>query len=430
MIIAAASQRSAAQEVLSPPLDAAPGDLPPDMSLSDDLPSGLDPESGAETIEPIPEPYIEGSMGPSYSTDYVGDPRIMATCPPLFESSGTWLRRGFWYAEADLILANKAWDRKGLLLAFEGNVSASPGTSFGQVGFGPVLALNNLVIDGSAPGAQPMARVSLGRFLFRDGANRDHVLQGSALLGGVWNQNSVIGAATPGGIQINDFIDRVNPSFDGAQQIGFLYSTSMSGGEVDYIVKQRMQKDQMVLQPNGDWVRRANPSNTYSFLAGIRGLSLTETLNINADRNPDVAASEGGVYNIRTSNNLLGTQIGGSVSYETARWSLGTTIKGGPYYNAMRLRSNFSAGPAADVTTGAVNTGVEPNISFIGELQVLGKWHLRPNVSLRAGFEILYVDSIALAPSQINFVTPGYLPIADDGDIFCMGSSIGIEMYR
>ena len=92
--------------------------------------------------------------------------------------------------------------------------------------------------------------------------------------------------------------------------------------------------------------------------------------------------------------------------------------------------SNFTAGPAANVSTGEVNTGDQPNISFIGETEVLGKWHLRPNVSLRAGFQIIYVDSIALAPHQVNFVTPGYLPIADDGDIFCMGSSIGIEMYR
>ena len=235
MVIAAVGQKSAAQEVLSPPMEAGAGDLPPEMDLSDELPSGLEPEAGAETIEPIAEPYTEESMGQSFSTDYVGDPRIMATCPPLFESSGTWLRRGFWFAEADLMLMNSGWDRKGLLLAFEGNVGQSPGTAFGQVGFGPVLALNNLVIEGSAPGAQPMARVSLGRFLFRDGNNRDHIIQGTVLLGGQWDQASVIGAALPSGIQINDFIDRVNPSFDGAQQIGFNYATTMSGGEVDYV---------------------------------------------------------------------------------------------------------------------------------------------------------------------------------------------------
>jgi len=42
----------------------------------------------------------------------------------------------------------------------------------------------------------------------------------------------------------------------------------------------------------------------------------------------------------------------------------------------------------------------------------------------------LYVDSIALAPSQVNFIPGGFLPIADDGDIFCMGSSLGVEYYH
>jgi hypothetical protein len=72
----------------------------------------------------------------------------------------------------------------------------------------------------------------------------------------------------------------------------------------------------------------------------------------------------------------------------------------------------------------------EDNLSFIGEAEFLVKWHLRPNLSIRAGCEILYVDSIALAPFQVNFVPGGYSPIADDGDIFCMGSIIGLEAYR
>jgi hypothetical protein len=69
-------------------------------------------------------------------------------------------------------------------------------------------------------------------------------------------------------------------------------------------------------------------------------------------------------------------------------------------------------------------------MSFVGEVQVQGKWHIRPNVSLRAGFELLFIEKLALAPHQINFVPGGYSPIADDGSIVGLGSSIGIEAYR
>jgi len=105
------------------------------------------------------------------------------------------------------------------------------------------------------------------------------------------------------------------------------------------------------------------------------------------------------------------------------------TLKGGSYWNRMDLHSEFRAGPDLIASRGTTDS-TEDNLSFIGEFEVLGKWHLRPNLSIRAGFQVLYVDSIALAPSQVNFVPGGYGPIADDGDITCLGSSIGIEAYR
>jgi hypothetical protein len=221
----------------------------------------------------------------------------------------------------------------------------------------------------------------------------------------------------------------VNPSFDGAANISFDYSTGFDSGELNYMVKSRMGKDQMVLKPSGEWVRTANKSATYSYLAGLRYANLTELLTMNAERNPDVAASEGGDYFIETDNDLFGGQLGASVAWETARWSLGLTVKGGSFWNRMDLDSRFTAGPAANISTGATRS-TEDNLSFVGEAQLLAKWHLRPNLSIRAGMEMLFVDSVALAPHQINFVPGGYTPIADDGDIFGIGSVFGIEAYR
>jgi hypothetical protein len=95
----------------------------------------------------------------------------------------------------------------------------------------------------------------------------------------------------------------------------------------------------------------------------------------------------------------------------------------------MLLNSQFLAGPELIPSRGTTDVR-EDNLSFVGEFEVLGKWHLRPNFSLRAGFEVLYVDSLALAPHQVNFIPGGYPPIADDDDIVCMGAGFGIEAYR
>jgi hypothetical protein len=373
----------------------------------------------------MPESIDEGTFG-----NYYDPMHLNAACPSLFESSGTWLRRGFWYAEGDYMLMNRSWDRKGLLFAFEGSQSVAPGNTLGGTpGFGPVLTLNPLLIDGSKPGADGMARVTLGRFLFRDGKNRDHNVQATYFGGGSWKQSSSIESASATGIQVNDFIDRINPSFDGAQSMGFDYETGLDSFETNYIVKARMGRDQIVLQPDGQWGRTANTSQTYAFLAGFRYVNFTDVLDITADRNPDVAASEGGNYHVDTDNNLFGGQLGVSLAYETARWSAGLNAKAGSFWNRMNLNSNFLAGPELVPSRGTTDA-TEDNLSFVAEAEVLLKWHLRPNLSLRAGFEMLYVESVALAPHQVNFIPGGYLPIADDGDVVMLGTALGVEAYR
>jgi hypothetical protein len=424
-LMAAVSWDAAAQDVLSGPMEEGAGDLPPGVDLSSELPSGSYLDEAGEAIEPIPE-SIEGN-----SFGYYGDPmHVDAGCAPLFESSGTWLRRGFWYAEGDYMLMNRSWDRKGLLFAFEGGTSSAPGfTPGGTPGFGTVLALNPLVIDGSKPGADGMARVTLGRFLFRDGKNRDHNLQATYFGGGSWKQNSAIEASSADGLNVNDFIDRVNPSFDGAESMAFDYETGLDSFETNYIVKARMGRDQMVLQPDGHWVRSANTSQTYAFLAGFRYLNLTDVLNITAERDPDDDASQGGNYFVDSDNNLLGGQFGVTVAHETARWSAGLNAKAGSFWNRMNLNSQFLAGPELVPSRGTTDVA-EDNLSFVAEAEVLLKWHLRPNLSLRAGFELLYVDSVALAPHQVNFIPGGYPPIADDGDVVLMGTALGVEAYR
>jgi hypothetical protein len=207
----------------------------------------------------------------------------------------------------------------------------------------------------------------------------------------------------------------------------------MNTAEINYLVKQRMHRDQMVMQPSGEWVRKATPSRTVTFLAGARYMNLREMLNFNATdvtvrTTPTPALQEDGFYFIETDNNLFGTQLGVGAAHETARWSIGAMAKAGAYINRIDLNSQFQVGETVITNSGETNAE-EDDLSFIGEAQLLAKWHLRPNVSLRVGLELLFVDSIALAPHQLNFIPGGYDQIAASGDSVFLGTSFGVESH-
>lgn len=429
VLLSANCHWAVAQETLSPERSGL-GDLPPAAALEDDSPSALaddadwDAGGGAEIM---PEPLIEGEDGELFEGSILGEPMQML-CPAYFESSGTWLQRGYWYTEVDYAFLNRGWDRKGLLLAFETTTGSVPSDLFAG-GRGPVVGTNELRIRGERPGAEGLGRVKLGRFLFRDTANRDHMTEVSYFGGGNWAQSASLQAATPGGLEFTDYIDRVNPSFDGARGLSFDYQSEMNTAEWNYVVKQRMQRDQLVMQPTGQWVRKATPTKTWSYLAGLRYLNHRETLGLDATEVP-VSASldENGFYRIATENNMLGTQAGVSWAHETARWSIGATGKAGAYWNRIDLNSQFQVGETTVLNSGVTNSE-EDDLSFIGEFQLQGKWHLRPNLSLRAGMEIMFVDSIALAPFQLNFIPGGFTPIAASGDSVYIGTSLGVESY-
>jgi hypothetical protein len=438
-MLAAGAQRAAAQETLAPSLGA--GDQPSLRVLegapaTGDLPVWEENQS----LEAIPAPEGDAAEGVApegtlLDGSIIGEPiKMLGACPPAyFESSGTWLERGFWYTELDYLFLNRGWDRKGLMLAFETTSGTVPVSAeqFSTIN-GPVVGTNELRIKGERPGGEGVGRVKLGRFLFRDVANRDHMIEFGWYGGGDWQQSAALQAATTAGLDITDYIDRVNRSFDGARALSFDYSSELNSVEANYILKSRMQRDQMVLEPSGVWVRKATPSRTYSFLGGVRYLNLREELGIDAtDVDVDATAAvlrEDGDYFIETDNDLFGTQLGAGLSHDTSRWSIGANAKVGAYWNRIDLNSRFQVGETTIANSGVTNSN-EDDLSFVGEFQVLGKWHLRPNLSLRAGLECLFIDSIALAPHQINFIPGGYKPIAAAGDSVYLGTSIGLESY-
>ncbi|MEQ8839337.1 MAG: BBP7 family outer membrane beta-barrel protein, partial [Lacipirellulaceae bacterium] len=155
-------------------------------------------------------------------------------------------------------------------------------------------------------------------------------------------------------------------------------------------------------------------------------INLREALDWQASGIPNAGGPTlDGRYFVTTDNNLLGTQLGGSVATERDRWSIEIMGKAGGYWNAMDTNTDFNIG----TTNGNQANGEEDTLSFVGEARVTGRWHLKPNLSIRAGLELLYVNTIALAPFQVNFIQDANLPIVESGDAVYLGTSLGIEGY-
>ena len=430
-----------AQELLIPPGEVQPEGLTPDLALpplsgvpDSSADSGGDASSGTSdsTSSSDIDSYAYGS---DFTEVYQCDPSVL-------ESTGTWLRRGFWYAEVDAVISNRKWSRDTMVFA-----SQVVGQTVVQLPNGANILANTenqLRVNGRRPGAEGAPRLTLGHFMFRDAKNRDHVVEFTAYGGGQWTEEASLTASTSNlvgsdSLLVPILIDNGELSFDFADQANFRYDSRFNSFELNYLVKDRMGKDRMEMEPSGQWVRRAGPTVSRSILAGIRYFDLTEDFLFAAsgiDDDPNAAGSPDdiGLSSVRTDNDMIGTQVGLNVTYETARWSFGIESKGGLFLNVIDMNSVFSLtqnATAADDDI-LVDTALEDDqLSFIGEAALQGKWHLRPNFSLRAGFDFMFVTSQAIAPSQYPnvFTTGGPSRINTSGESTWIGGSIGFEGY-
>ena len=421
-------------------------------------PEGMETEGSVPELALPEESGTEGSiLGESSSASadswdeelvpYAADHGHVFLCDnALMESTGTWLRRGFWYAETDAVIYNRKWSRIPVTLGAQ-----LTGLNIGTGPFQQQLRqFNRLAINPYRPGAEAAPRLTLGHFLFRDGKNRDHVAEFTAFGGGQWTQRGSLDA-NPNTDLVGTVFEQIsldvptptdggNLSFDTAQNMNFRYDGRINSFELNYLVKDRMGHDRLELEPSGHWVRRAGTGLSRHFLAGIRFVDITDDLVWNAsgidpdgdDTTQENVEDDNGFVLINTDNDLFGTQVGFGCSYETARWSAGIKAKGGMFVNIVDLDTTFFRTQNIDETQTLDNNSLETDeLSFVGEAALIGKWHLRPNFSLRASMEILFVSSNAFAPSQLpQALYPEGPPVIDTGgESTFLGGAIGFEGY-
>lgn len=169
---------------------------------------------------------------------------------------------------------------------------------------------------------------------------------------------------------------------------------------------------------------------TFEWLVGFRYINWHEHLNIYFERPQTTETGMGietGEYDIRTSSNLYGPQVGARVRRWGKRWGWEATGKAGIFgCDAQQEQYVNDFGYELPDRTHSVS---DSQVAFLGEINLTAIYRLNDVWNLRAGYNVIWINGVALAPDQLDF--SGTLPagnqIATDGGVFLHGVNFGLE---
>jgi len=175
-----------------------------------------------------------------------------------------------------------------------------------------------------------------------------------------------------------------------------------------------------------------------SWLAGVRYFKLDEqfrfrTLVNYPDPNGGITPITGNMqYDVGTSNSMTGAEIGGDVwATMVPGVRMGVAGKVGLFGNRASSHTNIAA---ATLATPVVELLAAESVSMVAEANFNVLWRVNQHWTIKGGYELLYVDGVALAPENFNAGAPfagGATPrkpvINVNGDLFLHGINLGLE---
>ena len=391
---------------------------------------GFDPSSPLESI-PMGTAVTGEFMPSQYGGAVAGEPA------PVF-STGSWMWNGRWYLNADYVVLKKdaPSDR---LVSFDtdANLNALPDQF--SLNSGGWLFQNALSTDDENFEFESGMRISFGRFLGRDGARRDHLVDFTFY--GLFDWVAAaeqIGGNLRTGLSAKDLRQDLlgitggpnsAPLIEGFffnDRQNFRYSSDLDSFEVNYRIRTRPGRDQMAIHPSGAWTRHASSGQLRSFSMGLRGMSINEGFLSEAF----VESDRTGMYRVRTGNDLFGPQIGLEVIQARDFWHFGFRSTLGTLVNFADRRSEFESviedPVAGEVISERAQQDDEEHISILAQLGVYGAVRLRSNLSIRAAYDFMYVTGLGIAPNNARLAEefPGF---HTTGDALYHGASFGFE---
>ena len=391
---------------------------PERYALAEDLPSASQRPTVSDSqfdSGPVYEPGPDGAI-----FDEGTHPMLEgAECDgaTLAVSSREWLKTGCWYTQQSAVYLNRSTNVKNSIILSVDEFS-SPIPHY--------VTFLQVPLD---YGYQPGLRSTIGRFVGQDDKNRDHAVEFTFLGLTHWQASEGLTAAINGGIFVDILLDpdRRARVFNQANQQTFFASTDFNSYEFNYRIDRRLPRDQVIYTRDSAWVRQADPSPLPSLIAGIRVAFNNDTLKWLSE-----ASIGSGTYNVMTHNNMVGPQVGADWFYERNDWRAGIRGKAAAVVNwasaGTRVYTVDTNGTTLDPPR--VEDANNHGLSFLGELNFIGVYHLKPYLAMRFSYDLMFLTNQALSANQVTF-QPSVPPALSMGhSLFFQGVSFGFELLR
>jgi len=180
---------------------------------------------------------------------------------------------------------------------------------------------------------------------------------------------------------------------------------------------------------NAEFNVRWTPDCPVTMLAGFRWLDLRE--NLVGALEPPTFSWEPPFWNTTTTNNLYGFQVGADGRLlDLGRFSIDGLVKGGIFDD------NAEETTAVSVIHKQVRSASDSTnrAAFVGETGLQCKYQVAKGLFLRAGYEVIWLQGVALAPGQIQetYVTTApksvqALGVNCSSGVFYHGATAGLE---
>jgi len=167
-------------------------------------------------------------------------------------------------------------------------------------------------------------------------------------------------------------------------------------------------------------------SGSREWFAGFRYINLRENLRISGAK-PVGADVETGYYELSSRNDLFGAQLGARIRRCYGQFSWEATGKAGLFGNQAGQTQEF-----IDYPNFALRPLVSSNgggVAFVGELNLTGIYQLNDTWGLRAGYNLMLIEGLAMAPDQMDFsfTSTSGTGLNRGGGLFLHGINVGLE---
>lgn len=142
--------------------------------------------------------------------------------------------------------------------------------------------------------------------------------------------------------------------------------------------------------------------DSWGFILGYRYLELKEDLGMHLIGTSGPVTSQTDI-GLSAKNRLHGFQlgVGGDVWNRGGRFRMEGSVKAGVYSDLMH--ANTSINQDGSISAAAAQTH---HAAFLGELELAGVYQVTQRLAVRAGYQVLWIEGVALASDQMTTLNP------------------------